>query len=190
MTGENSSRNWLARGSAAVTAASKTRRKSKPLNSDWAAGDGAKYFSYREAWARIKLARRHGYFLEAVTIEESIVSDRLMSFLEKSCGVILKDATKFNLSQVAISWVKEFEVRLVTDGIALADAQGIHQRLDAWRNQRNRVVHGMVKSKAGRGDDHIDNFLAEAAIAAADGEKVAREISRWVDAFKKRQSPT
>ena len=59
-----------------------------------------------------------------------------------------------------------------------------------WRNQRNRVVHGMVKSKAGRGDDHIDNFLAEAAIAAADGEKVAREISRWVDAFKKRKSST
>ena len=48
----------------------------------------------------------------------------------------------------------------------------------------------MVKSKAGRGDDHIDNFLAEAAIAASDGEKVAREISRWVDAFKKRKSST
>jgi hypothetical protein len=31
-------------------------------------GNGAKYLSYREAWARIKLARRQGFFLEAVTI--------------------------------------------------------------------------------------------------------------------------
>lgn len=188
MTGSKESESVATWGETAVGTKSNAHRKSIPPKNDRVAGDGAKYLSYREAWARIKLARQHGYFLEAVTIEESIISDRLLSFLEKSCGVILKDATKFNLNQVATAWAKEFEVRLMTDGIALAEARDIHQRLDAWRSQRNRVVHGMVKSTVGRGDDHINNFLAEAAVAAADGEKVARAISRWVDAFRKRKT--
>jgi len=40
-----------------------------------------KYFSYSEAWVRIKKARGSGFYLEAVTLEESIIADRLLSFL-------------------------------------------------------------------------------------------------------------
>lgn len=44
-------------------------------------GNAAKFWSYREAWTRIKQAQEQGFYLEAVTIEESIISDRLMSYL-------------------------------------------------------------------------------------------------------------
>ncbi len=57
-------------------------------------GNVAKYLSYREAWARIKLARRQGFFLEAVTIDESIISDRLLSFLEKGFSLTLRHQVK------------------------------------------------------------------------------------------------
>ena len=40
-----------------------------------------KYFSYSAAWVRIKRARGSGFYLEAVTPEESIMADRLVSFL-------------------------------------------------------------------------------------------------------------
>lgn len=40
-----------------------------------------KYFSYREAWGRIKRARGLGYHFEAVTLEEGIIADRLISYL-------------------------------------------------------------------------------------------------------------
>jgi hypothetical protein len=32
-------------------------QKSRPRQSDWAAGNGAKYLSYAEAWARIRLVK-------------------------------------------------------------------------------------------------------------------------------------
>jgi hypothetical protein len=41
----------------------------------------AKYLSYAEAWRRIKAAIQAGYYLEAVTIEESIIADRLLSYV-------------------------------------------------------------------------------------------------------------
>jgi len=40
-----------------------------------------RYFSYKEAWVRIKKAQGSGFYLEAVTLEESIIADRLISFL-------------------------------------------------------------------------------------------------------------
>ena len=38
----------------------------------------------------------------------------------------------------------------------------------------------MVKSTAGKGEDHIESFLAGAAEAAREGQEVARAISDWV----------
>lgn len=44
-------------------------------------GKARKYLSYREAWTRIKVAQEQGFYLEAVTLVESIISDRLVSYL-------------------------------------------------------------------------------------------------------------
>jgi hypothetical protein len=44
-------------------------------------GNVVKYLSYREAWTRIKQAQEQGFYLEAVTLEESIITDRLISYL-------------------------------------------------------------------------------------------------------------
>lgn len=143
-------------------------------------GNGAKYLSYREAWAQIKLASRNGYFLEAVTIEESIISDRLLSFLEKRFGLALKDATKGNFNQMIQKW---YDIAIdrhagVTDEIEALNA--LNERLHVWRSGRNEVVHGMVKSKASQHEDHIDNFLLAAEAHARSGEKLAREVDAWV----------
>ncbi len=154
-------------------------RKAKPLPNDWAAGDGAKYLSYREAWARINMARKQGYFLEAVTIQESIVSDRLLSYLEKTCGLALADGAKRVLKTVVDRWIREATARCETDEQAKL-VKDLHLRLNTWRDQRNRVVHGMVKSTARKGEDHIESFLVGAAEAAREGQEIARAIGDWV----------
>ena len=46
-------------------------------------GNAEKFEAYREAWSRIKLAQENHFFLEAITIQESIISDRLISFLSR-----------------------------------------------------------------------------------------------------------
>jgi hypothetical protein len=51
------------------------KRKTTPT------GNTAKFFSYAAAWGWIKRAIAHRFFLEAVTLEESIVADRLISYL-------------------------------------------------------------------------------------------------------------
>lgn len=162
-------------------------RKSKPRSPDWAAGNAAKFFSYAEAWTRISRATKSGYFLEAVTIEESIVSDRLLSFLQKTCGITLQPRIARNFGQVIDQWKRECEARLSDAPELLLASKSLHVRLNAWRVRRNDVVHGLVKSTVGKTDDHIENFLAAAELAAIEGKAVARAISSWVDAAKKRE---
>lgn len=160
-------------------------RKSKPLSNDWAAGNGAKYLSYREAWARIKLACKQGYYLEAVTIEESIVADRMLSYLEKTCHLDLPSGTKNILSNLITRWQKEAIARSFSSE-DVAVIRDLHERINAWRTHRNRVVHGMVKSAAGKGEDHIEGFLTGAKSAAIEGHEIARLFSTWVTKAKKR----
>jgi len=162
-------------------------RKARPLPNDWAGGDGAKYLSYREAWARINLATRQGFFLEAVTVSESIISDRLHSFLQKTCGLELKPADARSLGKLTQRWAAEFEARLADDPTALASAKALRSDLDDWRQRRNEVVHGLVKSSAPRGGDHIDNFLGGAQQSAIEGKRIARNVSEWVVKVRKRE---
>lgn len=162
------------------------RRKSKPRAPDWAAGNAAKFFSYAEAWARIRLATKAGYFLEAVTIEESIVSDRLTSYLQKTCGLALPAPVTRNLGRLIGRWADEFEARLKDEPDLLEASRALRRKVDAWRERRNDVVHGLVKSTVGKTEDHIENFLAAAELSAVEGKAVARAVSSWVDHSRRR----
>lgn len=44
-------------------------------------GNVAKAASYREAKARIKAAKEQHFYIEAIAIIESIISDRILSYL-------------------------------------------------------------------------------------------------------------
>ena len=70
-------------------------------------GNANKYFSYSEAWVRIKKARGYGFYLEAVTLEESIIADRLVSFLI-CVGEIQADShvEKHSFGQLIQQWTK------------------------------------------------------------------------------------
>jgi hypothetical protein len=160
-------------------------RKSKPRRADWAAGDGAKFLSYAEAWTRIREARRKGFFLEAVTLQESILSDRLTSFLVKSCGLDPGSKSIRSFNDLIGVWAREATIRLSDDPERVKEVADFKQHLDAWRVRRNEIVHGLVKSKAQKGSDHIDNFLDGAHAAAEEGEELARSVDRWVNATRK-----
>lgn len=162
-------------------------RKSRPIKRDWAAGNEAKFLSYREAWARIKVATKQGFYLEAVTIEESIASDRMLSFLEKSCGVVLGGHSLNNTSK---RWLKHAKELFGLDSDESHAAQKLFTKLNAWRDRRNIVVHGIVKSKVARLDDHIDNFLEGAKSSALEGEQIVRAIDRWVSKYGKAKVDT
>ena len=169
-----------------ATTDSKAIRKSGPPKRDWASGNEAKYLSYREAWARIKLAQKQGFYLEAVTIEESILSDRMLSYLIKTRSQSLK-----------ANVVKSFGLTLQTWSKLIADSDSSNEGevdlcnlIDEWRQMRNETVHGMVKSTVGHKEDHIDDFLSAAKKAAAEGEALARKLDRWVSSSQTKAKKT
>ncbi len=61
-------------------------------------GNVPKADSYREAWARIELAQKDGFYIEVASIVESILSDRLLSYLHGAHKFPLRNKKGWNWS--------------------------------------------------------------------------------------------
>jgi hypothetical protein len=140
------------------------------------AGNVSKYESYREAWSRIKLAQENHFFLEAITIKESIISDRLISFLSRpeSPNPLSKETNgQFpSFNQLIRRWRSEFSDTSVS-------CPDLIDKVDQWRRIRNEAIHAIVKSDPGEPTQPIDSFLQKAKEAAEEGERIAREVCKW-----------
>ena len=134
-------------------------------------GNKEKYLSYREAWARIKQSQACGFYLEAITLVESIISDRLTSYLQGTGKISGKKLLSFR------SLIEKWKE--TTPPITIGAYQDLQTEVDNWRVKRNKIVHGMVKSEPGRATENIINFLEEAKSVARKGEKLAKAVSNW-----------
>ncbi|KOP24483.1 hypothetical protein AMR41_20340 [Hapalosiphon sp. MRB220] len=147
-------------------------------------GNVAKYLSYREAWTRIKLARKEGFFFEAITIEESIITDRLINYLV-FVGEIKQPTEVYKypkFHELIQSWKKLHPIPIQATG-----QSSLQEAVDQWRILRNKAIHGMVKSHPGSPTEAIDDFLAIAESAAIQGEFLAKAVSEWCRKMKKKQ---
>ncbi len=125
-----------------------------------------RYNQYQEAWERINKAIDKGFYLEAITIQESIITDRLISHL-KGIGENFRDKNG-----------KEKEAPSFSELINRAkskDKDNLFIDLDEWRKKRNKAIHRIVRIRV----DNIENFLQEAKECAEGGKKLAREITGW-----------
>jgi len=140
-----------------------------------------KYFSYSEAWVRIKKAHGSGFYLESVTLEESIIADRLISFLVH-VGEIQAESPveKCSFGQLIKLWRKR-----VPNVIPAAYFPDLHSSVDKWRKRRNEVVHGMVKSMPGAQHRDVHDFLEEAEFISFQGKALAEAVSQWVERAKR-----
>ena len=151
-----------------------TLRKSQNLSKK-VAGNAEKYYSYREAWTRIKLAQEHGFYLEAIAIQESIISDRLISYLQREQLKTPSGNVCFiSFNKLIQKWRSEFPT-----GVASGSYSNLIDAVDQWRKSRNKVIHAIVKSKLSQSTQSIDLFLQQAEEAAKVGEAIAREVCKW-----------
>jgi hypothetical protein len=132
-----------------------------------------KYLSYAKAWERINSALEAGFHLEAITIEESIISDRLLSYV---LGVApnSKVHTKSGLWELISQWRKHAGASLMK-----SDGKDLGKAADAWRIKRNTAVHGLVKSSPRTPTMQPNDFFALAHLTAEEGKVLAREIQNW-----------
>jgi len=134
-----------------------------------------KYLSYKEAFARINTAIAQRFFLEAITIEESIICDRMISYLHYKYAVIFseKDMTsnKTTMGSLIILWGKEEPVCM-----PCKDYHNLRGDIDEWRKQRNTILHTMTKSFPGKPTKNVKDFMQDAQQAAKTGKKLARAL--------------
>lgn len=151
-------------------------RKSEPLDLT-PKGNASKFFSYREAWTRIKTAQEHGFYIEAVTIQKSIISDRLISYF-KASDVVLKKYPSFGY--LVVLWKKQ-------PAIIHKDIENLQESIDQWRIRRNQIVHDIVKVQVEAEITAIDDFLIDAQSVATDGTILTRAVCNWHDRVKARK---
>ena len=99
-----------------------------------------RYLRYKLAFERLDEALEESWLLEVISLEESIITDRLMSILDAKGETVSK---KQSLSRL-ISHAK----KLMIGGGATVDGDFFHE-LEQWRDARNECFHAFCKL-----DDH------------------------------------
>lgn len=141
---------------------------------------GAQRFNaYKLAFERIQAALESNFPLEAIAIEESILTDGVRGFLESNDALNEKwkspDVfTSFgSYIQAARNLLNQQENAAHSKKREFLDA------VDAWRRQRNMFLHGLVRVNASGMPPNInvDTFVADAVKIAKMGLKLARCIA-------------
>jgi hypothetical protein len=127
---------------------------------------------YRAAHARIKEANKAGYHLEAITIIESIVADRLESRLTHVIGKDFRFQNLGSLITKARQVEKDLKLRSLID-----------QSLDNWRKARNKALHEMAKIAMGDGTTWNDRVAGLVPISK-DGLALLRKIDKQIKVLR------
>jgi hypothetical protein len=121
---------------------------------------------HRQANGRLKAALENGFWIEAICIEESLMSDRIESYFKRNH----ESRRITNLG----TWCHEI---LSSQFLASSDVP-IFKDVQIWCKSRNLAVHEVVKVS----DSHKDDWnarMAECMEVAKIGKKLAAEVNKW-----------
>lgn len=137
----------------------------------------ARYEVYTNVWRRINAAMDAGFWLEAVTLAESIIADRLEARLAYLAGQS-PDGRKVMTANQAVG-----QLRNGTDA-SNDSAMELYDRVRAWSDKRNSVLHELAKVFETTTDDWNSRYDSAKEVAEA-GVKLARDISALVRKLNK-----
>lgn len=102
-----------------------------------------KYANYKTQMGRLKKALSYQFYLEAIFIEYAILEDRLESVLRHSGNWNPKPGTFPALDFKRKKIAKLAEER--KNPIRKYFPVEITDRIETWKNERNRVIHALMK---------------------------------------------
>jgi HEPN domain-containing protein len=144
-----------------------TLHKSKSEDMDFdEAGENIKRRNNAQKYAldRVEKAIESGFYLEAVTLSECIISNCLYNYLEAK-GITL---SSYNLNKL---------IKLSKD--KLDNQLDLMDELDVWRAQRNKAVHGFVESSIENMTTSQDEFMQFSKSAAEKGHELCKKTFEW-----------
>ena len=137
-----------------------------------------KYESYKNAYEQIDAAIAAGFYLEAITIEESIMTDRLFRFCRDH--------------GLRHSWDRATlgsEIKLINEKMVgkteVTDLDFIGNLEEFWGN-RNKCLHQIVKSEPGTSTQDFHEMLTLARKTAVDGKTLCKKVSNWSKKYELR----
>ena len=143
---------------------------------------------YTEAFARIESSISSEHYFEAITIEESIISDRIASFLDSMDLLKVDELHRQSFASLITLW----KFAVLTPGAIWEPCEGLIKEVDEWRKRRNKYVHGLVRFHNQRANiPTTKEFLQGAKNAAVKGKELSRSVSNWRSrqvAIKRRQN--
>ena len=137
----------------------------------------AKRDSYALAFRMIDNAIKYDCPLQAITIEESILADRLWSTLNVG-------RTKLSLGTMnaaLLQW-KPTKGSTVNKNAKRFDGymEALYPRLKVWWKDRNKLLHGIAKSFQGDGPEVPANDYMRAAMSTAiEGMDLVNAVMKW-----------
>lgn len=135
------------------------------------------HLRYRYAFSRMDEAMEEGWLLEAITIQESILSGRLLSVLH-SKGIAVNPRDSFS------SLIDRFKKYVEVDDPHVA---ALVVRLHEWRIKRNEALHSVCRHIDDPYDeDTVSKFEEKPVDAAKQGRILVDEVRSAVERVKRR----
>jgi hypothetical protein len=128
----------------------------------------------------MKKAIEGKFYLEAITIQESIITDRLLSFVIRKKLLDTTDS-KLLIQNISLNNLTKLSKVYFDDDALITE-------LDEFRFSRNECIHAMVKSYPGNPTQKVSQFQKLARETSLSGKILTRRVDAWHTKMKKRQN--
>jgi hypothetical protein len=127
--------------------------------------------SYGLAFQRISLANGQGFYVEAAAIAESVIADRLESYLRGRDEILRSKKGETSLTLAGL--IQLLNKHMIGDeGFTVSE-------LDKFRHDRNKAVHEIARSYPGKPTMPVEQWINHARDAATAGAALARRVVDW-----------
>ena len=130
---------------------------------------------YADVLARINQSYENDYYIEAITLLESIISDRLESICNE---VNQNNDDAFSVLGTLINHAKRIDVS--------EDWRDILNKLDQWRKKRNSAIHEMAKIEEGTHTPFNEKY-ANCKDIVEEGKALSREIDNNIRIYRNKK---
>lgn len=126
----------------------------------------------------MKKAIEGKFYIEAITIQESIITDRLLNF------VIRNNIKKISEEELykSIAYLN----KLIEYCKPYFEDENLYNELNDFRFSRNNCVHAMVKSYPGNPTQKVSEFQKLARETSFSGRILTRKVDAWHTKMKKK----
>lgn len=125
----------------------------------------------------MKKAIEGKFYLEAITIRESIITDRLLSFVIRKELISTSDC-KLLIRNISLNDLTKLSKEHFDDDALIIE-------LDEFRFSRNNCIHAMVKSFPGNPTQKVSDFRKLARETSFSGRVLTRKVDAWHTRMKK-----